>query len=430
LVERALAEPEVHRVLTRRALHVVAVGKAASAMASAFVSRASLDIRTAIAIGTHLGGGVPPAVEWMPSSHPFPDHRSERAGRRALDMARAVAPDETLVVLLSGGASALMCAPLEGISLSDKIATTRTMMEAGADIVALNTVRRHLSQVKGGRLAHACRGLTVTLAISDVVGDSLNAIGSGPAVPDPTTWNDAASALERWGGFGAYAAAVVDAVRRGLAGEIRDTLKPGDPAATRIVARVIGSRGDAVAGAVQEAERRGYRTLAIDEPVVGEARAVARAWLDRARELADPAKPPVCVVSAGETTVRVKGSGQGGRNLEFALALVEPLAESTRPIAVASVGTDGIDGSSGVAGGMADGTTLDRARRIGLDPPTRYLDANDSLNFFLPLDDVIRLGRTDTNVGDVQVLLLDRGSDAPPQPAENGDATSERESDR
>ncbi len=130
-------------------------------------------------------------------------------------MARGVAPDEILVVLLSGGASALMCAPLEGISLSDKIATTRTMMEAGADIVALNTVRRHLSQVKGGRLAQACRGLTVTLAISDVVGDSLNAIGSGPAVPDPTTWNDAASALERWGGSGAYAAAVVDAVRRG-----------------------------------------------------------------------------------------------------------------------------------------------------------------------------------------------------------------------
>jgi glycerate 2-kinase len=417
-------------VLTRRALHVVAVGKAAAAMASAFVSRASLDIRTAIAIGTHLGSGIPPTVEWMPSSHPLPDHRSERAGRRALEVAEGVAPAETLVILLSGGASALMCAPLEGISLADKIATTKSMMEAGADIVALNTVRRHLSRVKGGRLAQVCRGHTVTLAISDVVGDSLNAIGSGPAVPDPTTWNDAASALERWGGPSAHPTAVMDAVRRGVAGEIHDTLKPGDPAATRIVARVIGSRGDAVAGALREAERRGYRALAIDEPVVGEARTVARAWLDRARGLAEPAKPPVCVVSAGETTVRVKGAGKGGRNLEFALALVEPLAESTRPIAVASIGTDGIDGSSGVAGGMADGTTLERARRIGLDRPAHYLDANDSLNFFLPLDDVIRLGRTDTNVGDVQVLLLDKGSEAPRPPGDNGDAARERESDR
>jgi hydroxypyruvate reductase len=408
LVERALAEPEIHRVLTRRVLHVVAVGKAAAAMASAFVVRTSLEVRVAIAIGTHLGEGVPPAVEWMPSSHPLPDERSERAAWRALDVAQRVAPDEVLVVLLSGGASALMCAPIEGISLADKVATTKTMMEAGTDIVALNTVRRHLSRVKGGRLAEACRGLTVTLAISDVVGDDLNAIGSGPAVPDSTTWKDAASALERFGGFNAYPAKVIDAVQRGVAGEIRDTLKPGDPAASRIVARVIGSRADAIAGALRAAERRGYSAMAMDEPVVGEARTVALAWLDRVRRLAEPAKPPVCVVSAGETTVRVKGTGKGGRNLEFALALVEPLAEFPRPIAVASVGTDGIDGSSGVAGGIADGTTLDRARRIGLDAPTHYLDANDSLNFFLPLDDVIRLGRTDTNVGDVQVLLLDR----------------------
>jgi glycerate 2-kinase len=376
-------------------------------MSSAFVTRASLDVRAAIAIGTHLGGGVPASVEWMASSHPLPDERSERAGRRALEVARRVAPDEVLVVLLSGGASALMCAPLEGISLSDKVATTKTMMEAGADIVALNTVRRHLSRVKGGRLAQACGGLTVTLAISDVVGDDLNAIGSGPAVSDPTTWQDAATALDRWGGSNAYPSTVVDAVRRGLAGEIGDTLKPGDPAASRIVGRVIGSRADAVAGAIQEAERRGYQALAIDEPVVGEARVVARSWFDRARNLAESATSPVCVVSAGETTVRVIGAGKGGRNLEFALALVEPLAQFPRPIAVASVGTDGIDGSSGVAGGIADGTTLDRARLIGLETPARYLDANDSLNFFQPLDDVVRLGRTDTNVGDVQVLLVD-----------------------
>ncbi len=410
LIERALGDETLRRWLAGRPLHVVAVGKAAAAMASAFAARPSLDVRTAIAIGTHAGSGVPPNVEWIPASHPFPDVRSERAAQRALEMARLVGRNEVLVVLLSGGASALMCAPLEGISLAEKVATTKTMMEAGADIVALNTVRRHLSRVKGGRLAAACMGQTVTLAISDVVGDDLNAIGSGPAVPDATTWADAASALDNWGGADAYPAAVVDAIRRGIKGEVPDTLKAGDPAASRIQARVIGSRGDAIAGALTEAERRGYRALSIAQPVLGEARTEAPIWLGTALKLAEPIQAPACVVSAGETTVRVRGAGKGGRNLEFALALVEPLAASRRAMAVATAGTDGIDGSSGVAGAMVDGTSLDRARLAGLESPAHFLDMNDSVNFFLPLDDVIRLGRTDTNVGDVQVLLLDRAT--------------------
>jgi glycerate 2-kinase len=403
-----MRDRDLHQLLTRRPLHLIAVGKAAAAMASAFVARTGADIRAAIAIGTHSGSGVPSNVDWIPASHPFADERSERAAQRALEIARHVGPDEVLVVLLSGGASALMCAPLQGISLAEKVSTTKTMMEAGADIVALNTVRRHLSRVKGGRLAATCQGLTVTLAISDVVGDDLNAIGSGPGVPDPTTWSDAASALARWGGLSAYPAAVVSVIERGLAGQIPDTLKPGELAASRIVARVIGSRGDAIAGAAHEAAQRGYQQFALSEPVVGEARVVARPWLEQARKIAEAATGPACVVSAGETTVRVTGSGKGGRNLEFALALVEPLAQATPAVAIASAGTDGIDGSSGVAGGMADGTSLQRSRQLGLQTPAQYLDANDSLSFFQPLDDVIRLGRTDTNVGDVQVLLLER----------------------
>ncbi|MGH9199904.1 MAG: DUF4147 domain-containing protein, partial [Vicinamibacterales bacterium] len=289
LLERAMGEPELHRLLTRRPLHVLAVGKAAAAMSSAFVAMAGLDIRGAVAIGTHAGAGLPPGVEWIPASHPFPDERSERAARRAIDLAQRIASDEALVVLLSGGASALMCAPLDGITLAEKVATTKMMMDRGADIVALNTVRRHLSRVKGGRLAEACQGLTVTLAISDVVGDDLNAIGSGPGVSDPTTWSDAASALAKWGGLGSYPSVVVTAVERGVAGQIPDTPKPDQSVASRIEARVIGSRSDAVAGAAQEAERRGYRSFALSEPVVGEARVVARTWLDRAQELAESA---------------------------------------------------------------------------------------------------------------------------------------------
>jgi hydroxypyruvate reductase len=278
-------------------------------------------------------------------------------------------------------------------------------MNAGADIHALNTVRRHLSKVKGGRLAAACVGTTVTLAISDVVGDDLNAIGSGPGVPDATTWADAALALERFGGE-AHSRAVRAAIARGLAGELADTPKPGDRSIARAQAMVIGSRSDAMAGAGAAAAERGYHPIVLAEAVTGEARDAAPIWLDRVSALIATAPRPACVISSGETTVRVTGSGTGGRNLEFALALAGRIAQLPS-CAVTSIGTDGIDGSSGVAGGIVDSTTMARAAAAGLDTPGSFLAANNSFAFFAPLDDVVRLGRTDTNVGDLQVLLID-----------------------
>ena len=376
-------------------------------MAAAFVAVPHLSIRQAIAIGTHAHAALPPSVEWIESSHPYPDARSEHAGNRALAIAQSVRSGEALVILLSGGASALMAAPITGITLDDKIATTRLMMLAGADIHALNTVRRHLSKVKGGRLAAACVGTTVTLAISDVVGDDLNAIGSGPGVPDQTTWSDAASALARYGGD-AHAASVKALMSAGVAGVIADTPKLGDPAVARIIARVIGSRSDAMEGARQMAEQLGYHAILIPEPVTGEAKTVAPAWFARVQAIAAHAPRPVCVISSGETTVRVTGSGRGGRNLEFVLALVHEMS-NVRNAAVASIGTDGIDGSSGVAGGIVDATTLVRAARAGLQPPGNYLAANDSLAFFAALDDAVLMGRTDTNVGDLQAFVIDEG---------------------
>ena len=386
-------------------LHVVAAGKAAAAMAAAFVTVPHLSLRRMLAIGTHSHADLPASVEWIESSHPFPDSRSEAAASRALAVAEQVHSGETLVLLLAGGASALMAAPLDGISLEDKIAATRVMMHAGADIHALNTVRRHLSRVKGGRLAAACVGTTLTLAISDVVGDDLNAIGSGPGVPDPTTWRDAWRALERFGGA-SHAEPVRSVVRRGVDGLIADTPKPGAAGISRARARVIGSRVDAMEGARREAESRGYHAAVIPEPVTGEARVAAPEWIRRAHDLARELPRPSCVISSGETTVRVTGGGRGGRNLEFVLAAVELLA-SWPGAALASAGTDGIDGSSGVAGAVADSTTLSRSVPAGLHPPGNYLAANDSLAFFGPLDDTVRLGRTDTNVGDIQVLLID-----------------------
>lgn len=417
-----MADTALAAVLTSRPLHVVAVGKAAAPMASAFAGMPHFSVRQAVAIGTHADDPLPANVEWLESSHPFPDARSEAAGRKALGVAQAVHSGEALVILLSGGASALMAAPVEGISLADKISTTRTMMNAGADIHALNTVRRHLSNVKGGRLAAACVGTTLTLALSDVVGDDLNAIGSGPGVADGTTWADAAHALDRFGGA-AHLETVRAVIRRGLAGEIPDTPKAGHASLARSTARVIGGRLDAMAGAKAAAEARGYTAILIDEPVVGEARVAGPAWLERARHLSRDAGRPVCVISGGETTVRVTGSGLGGRNLEFVLSIAEALGESGGghpswstgapgakvdglPIAAASIGTDGIDGSSGVAGAMVDSTTLARAAAAGLEAPGHYLATNNSLAFFAPLDDVIRLGRTQTNVGDLQVIVI------------------------
>lgn len=404
VVDRALGDRDLSTVLTTHPLHVVAVGKAAAAMAAAFVALPDVSIVRAIAIGTHRHETMPVMVEWIASSHPFPDDRSEAAGARALAVAEAVQPGDVMVILLSGGASALMASPLAGLSLADKIGATRQMMSAGADIHALNTVRRHLSRVKGGRLAAACAGRTVTLAISDVVGDDLNAIGSGPGVPDDSTWADAAGALRRFGGP-MHSAHVRALVQRGVDGEIPDTPKPGHPSLRRARAQVIGSRVDAMAGASAAAAARGYHPIVVEAPVVGEARDMSPAWLDQVRMLSAGARRPVCVISSGETTVRVRGTGTGGRNLEFVLAIAERLAAAGGAVAAASIGTDGIDGTSDVAGAIVDSTTMTRARAAGLDAPSHFLATNDSFAFFAPLDDVVRLGRTETNVGDLQVIL-------------------------
>jgi hydroxypyruvate reductase len=404
VVERAIADVELASVLTSRPNHVIAVGKAAAAMAGAFLKVPGLNVASTLAIGTHGHELLPAGVDWIESSHPFPDARSQAAGERAVRVAEQAHSGDALVLLISGGASALMAAPIDGISLADKIATTKVMMNAGADIHALNTVRRHLSKVKGGRLAAACVGTTVTLALSDVVGDDINAIGSGPGVPDASTWRDAAAALEQFGGA-AHAPSVRDAVTRGLGGQLADTPKRTDRAMARATARVIGSRVNAMQGAAAAAEALGYQVVVIDEPVIGEARDAAPRWLDAVRARVGTARR-TCVISSGETTVRVTGAGKGGRNLEFALALVEPLA-AWGAASLASVGTDGIDGSSVVAGAIASGATLQRSLARGLEAPDRYLTANDSFAFFAPLDDTVRIGRTDTNVGDLQVLLID-----------------------
>jgi hydroxypyruvate reductase len=386
-------------------LQVVAAGKAAWAMAPAFLEVPRMDVRQSLAIGSNRRGDADAPIEWLDAGHPLPDDRSVQAGHRALKLARQVEPHGRLVLLLSGGASALMAAPADGVTLAEKQQVIRAMMHAGADIHALNAVRKHISAVKGGRLAAVCRGGTTTLAVSDVVGDDISVIGSGPGVADPTTWADALEALTTWGG-GRAPETVLARFRRGSTGAFPDTPKPGDAALARTSARVIGGRSDALEGARREALSRGYHVAVMEDPVVGDARVTARAWLGRTLARAAALNPPACVLSAGETTVRVTGRGKGGRNQEFALSLAGPIGALGAPALVASVGTDGIDGPTDAAGAYVDDTTMDRAQTSGIGTPEPFLEANDAYAFLAPLGHLIRLGPTDTNVGDLQVLLL------------------------
>jgi glycerate 2-kinase len=336
--------------------------------------------------------------------HPLPNEESVRAGRAALslaaDAARAGSP---LVVLLSGGASALLAAPAEGVSLDDKIDVSSALLRAGTAIAAFNAVRKHLSAIKGGQLgAHA--GRSVTFAISDVhapVEDDPAVIGSGPTVPDATTFRDAQTALEHAGIVEKTPAAARARIDAGVRGEIAETIKPGDPRLAHAAFVIAGGRRDALAGAEAQARALGYDVEQLEPPTLGEARDAGRAFV--ARAAAAPSRSPRCLLAAGETTVTVRGGGRGGRNQEFVLGAVDALAH-LQGAALASLGTDGIDGPTDAAGAVADSSTLARARAAGLDV-ARALADNDAYPFFRTLGDLIVTGPTGTNVGDLQILV-------------------------
>ena len=388
-----------------RGLRVIAVGKAAPFMADTFAKLAGDRIRDGIVIGTHLPIDLPGRLGWIPSSHPLPDARSVAAGRRAIEVAERTSTDDTLVVLLSGGASALMAVPAGELTLEDKRTAVNALLMAGADITALNTIRKHLSAVKGGRLAAAAPGPTVCLAISDVVGDDLSVIGSGPTVPDPSTYRDAWNYVDRFGVEDLLTPAARDYLRAGLDGKIPETPKAGDPRLMKSVTRVIGGRFNAMHGAAAAARALGYEVVISDAPIVGDARTMGPIVLERARELAAGNKRPMAVIASGETTVKVVGTGKGGRNQEIALSVAKLLADETAEIALGSLGTDGIDGPTDAAGAYADATTIARARQRAVDADA-YLADNNAYAFFQKLDDLIITGPSTTNVGDLQIVLF------------------------
>lgn len=363
-------------------------------MFSALQSATPLPVRSQLVAGPTDAG------------HPVPDDRSVAWARQALAAARIAMPGDLLLVLLSGGASSLMAVPRAPVSLEAKQETVHALLTRGADITALNTVRKHLSAIKGGQLAAACRGFVLTLAISDVVGDDLAVIGSGPTVVDPSTFADALAVVDAHGGRTSYPPEVITTLERGAAGDDEETPKPGALWAMRSVARVIGGAADALAGARAAAASFGYHVHVMEQPVVGDARTIAPRYWATVATLASNVPRPLCVLSSGETTVRVTGRGKGGRNQELALALASGLETCESAAAAACVGTDGIDGPTDAAGAFVDSTTLARARERGL-AAERYLGDNNSYEFFRALEDLISTGPTNTNVGDIQAVLID-----------------------
>ncbi len=424
-----------------RSIHLAAFGKAAGAMARGAVA----------ALGNRLLGGVvlvpaedghshpvlhdsglpdpsppdlglPERFRIVRGGHPVPSAEGVAGARAIRDLARSLGEGDLLLVLVSGGGSALLTLPPDDIPLEAVRATTAALLEAGADIRQLNTVRKHLDEIKGGRLALAAHpARTLALVLSDVVGDPLDVIASGPVTPDPTISADALRVLDDLG----LTARVPEAVRRhlvrGCAGEIDDSLGPGDPAFASVTTHVVGDNRLAVEAARDEAERLGYRTLLLSTRITGEAREVGRVLAGIAAEIVTSGMPvgaPACVVAGGETTVTVTGPGRGGRNQELALGAAVALDEllgspgyaaggGADRIVVAAVGTDGVDGPTDAAGAIATESTLQRARERGLDA-RRALAENDAHPFFAALGDLIALGPTGTNVMDLLLVLVRR----------------------
>lgn len=408
LVARALARTPLGAELCGRTITLVAAGKVAEPMAAAFLRLYPRSV-TAGLVAAPTGGEPLGPLERKRVGHPVPDAESVAAGRRALEFAGRSAAGDLVVVLLSGGASAALAVPVADLTLDAKMEATRSLLAGGVPIDRINCVRKHLSAVKGGRLAAAAPGEVITLAVSDVVGpvpDDPAVIGSGPTAPDPTTFADALEVADAGTVRATFPPSARLALVRGQQGLMPETPKPGDARLDRSRVHVIGSRLDAMDAAAGKAAGLGYHVEILAEPVTGEARVAGEAYVRQVAALGATLPRPACVVSAGETTVEVTGDGRGGRNQEFALAAAPLLGELFDRAALASVGTDGVDGPTDAAGAIVDTTTLVRAGAAGGAALRRHLDGNDAYPFLDRLGDLVRLGPTRANVGDLQVMLI------------------------
>jgi glycerate 2-kinase len=392
----------------RRVL-VVGAGKAAAPMAAAVedVLPGNAPTVEGLVIVPYGQSAPTRSVRVAEAAHPIPDQAGAAAARALTDLVSTADERDLVLAVISGGGSALLTYPVDGISLADLQALTDALLRSGATITEINVLRKHLEVAKGGQLARrAAPAPVLALILSDVVGNPLDAIASGPTVPDTSTWSDAGAVLDRYRLWDGLPVGIAARVRDGLRGALPDTPKPDDPIFERTQAVLVGSNLLACEAAAAEAERLGFTCLVLSTFVEGEAREAARVLAGVLREVhasGHPLPRPCCVVAGGETTVTVRGQGKGGRNQELALAAAWPL-RGLPDVLLASVGTDGSDGPTDAAGAWVDGETLTRAQALGLDP-ARHLAENDAYHLLDPLDALIRTGRTNTNVNDLMLLF-------------------------
>ncbi|HEX2276990.1 MAG TPA: glycerate kinase [Candidatus Tectomicrobia bacterium] len=390
------------------AVYAVGIGKAGAAMALAVEALLGDRLRGGHVVVKYGHGGPLKQVTVHEAGHPVPDEAGVRATRTLIDFVKDRGSRDLLVCLISGGGSALSPAPVDGITLAEKQEVTRQLLACGATIHEINAVRKHISRIKGGQLTRLAAPATlIALVLSDVVGDALDVIASGPTVPDTSTFADALEILRKYQLLDHAPKAIRRHLEAGRAGDIPETPKPGDAVFAHTQTVLIGRNLQALEAASRQATDLGYQSLILSSVIEGETREVAKVHAGIAKEVlasGHPLAPPACILSGGETTVTLRGQGKGGRSQEFALAMALDIRDIPG-IAILSGGTDGTDGPTDAAGAAADWTTCTRAEELGLQPRLA-LENNDAYPFFARLGDLLITGPTQTNVMDVRIMLI------------------------
>jgi glycerate 2-kinase len=390
-------------------IFIVGTGKASNSMAQA-IEEIFEDRITKGVITTKYGHLLPlKKTEVFEAGHPIPDQKGYEGAKKVQSLLKESGPKDLVIFLLSGGGSALLPFPADGIELKEKQKVTQLLLDCGADIKEINTIRKHISQMKGGWLARWAHPSTVIgLILSDVVGDQLDVIGSGPTVPDLSTFEEAWEILKKYDLLSEIAPSIQKHLQLGREGRVKETPKPGDVVFEKVYNSLIGSNILALFSAEKEATSLGFNTLILSSSIVGETREAARFHTAIAKEVISSGNPipkPACILSGGETTVTIKGNGLGGRNQEFALAGALEIS-GIEKVVLLSGGTDGTDGPTDATGAVADHTTIHRAESIGLNPKA-HLENNDAYPLFQKLGDLLVTGPTHTNVMDIRILLID-----------------------
>jgi glycerate 2-kinase len=387
-------------------VYVVGGGKAGAKMSQAIEEILSKHV-TAGAVNIPYGTSKKTnVIKLNEASHPVPDKAGVDGTLRIMALAEQAKKDDLVICLISGGGSSLMPLPHEGISLIDKQTLTNALLKSGAEITEINAVRKHLSAFKGGWLAKKAYPATlINLVLSDVMGDPLDSIASGPTIPDTSTFSDAKKILEKYDLWLKIPASIRKILSEGAEGQLQETPKPNDLVFEKVHNLVIGNNRTACLAAIDFLGSKGLNTLLLADPLAGEAKEVGKALAKLASEgfVCNDTSKSLGIVAGGETTVTVRGKGMGGRNQELELSAALNLKESDECV-IASFSTDGIDGPTDAAGAIIDGSTLKRARQLGLDPE-KYMANNDSYNFFSKLGDLIYTGSTGTNVNDLSVII-------------------------